>query len=344
MQRNSANCWAELQRRVSGSAQADCIGVSLVDGHEWWAPAAKILRLVSAAAGLAGTRRSTPRAARAFWDTAQWYDLLERRKLSVYDVTYGFAAREPQSVVAPVPNQVLVELLVSVLFAPCWAFGMRRPLSSTILATDASTGFGMGVCGAEVSAEKAAELSRLAVKAGDYVRLDDIDVDEADPARIGARFYTGISERAFRATLSVRLSREHINAMEGRAFIAALKWLLRKGDFLDTRVVFLVDSKVWLGSFAKGRSSSRMLSPLLRKASGLVLASVLTAHHVFVPSKHNPADEPSRGCVFRRKRVHLSDAEVQPSHWDEAWRWAMDHLGDFNSDAELEAFLRVASS
>ena len=69
----------------------------------------------------------------------------------------------------------------------------------------------------------------------------------------------------------------------------------------------LIDSAVWLGAAAKGRSSTR-LNKLLRKVAALELAGELQVHLILVPSAENPSDAPSRGV--RRVATKKSRAEV----------------------------------
>ena len=77
--------------------------------------------------------------------------------------------------------------------------------------------------------------------------------------------------------------------------IRYLKWVLRCSSRFSHRVVLLVDSKVVLGAIAKGRSSSKPLNAIVRRAAALCFAGGLTLHCVFISTKHNPADWPSRG-------------------------------------------------
>ena len=53
----------------------------------------------------------------------------------------------------------------------------------------------------------------------------------------------------------------HINVLEGRAFLHALRRRAAAGD--DCRFVHGLDSYVARGALAKGRTSSRLLRPIL---------------------------------------------------------------------------------
>ena len=69
----------------------------------------------------------------------------------------------------------------------------------------------------------------------------------------------------------------------------------------------LSDSRVCVGAFAKGRSSSRKLNYVLRRVAGLTLSHDLTLDLVCVPTWANPADAPSRGRTLRDWRASLPD-------------------------------------
>jgi hypothetical protein len=87
---------------------------------------------------------------------------------------------------------------------------------------------------------------------------------------------------------------EHINALELRAVLLSLHWLLSYPSAHSSRVYLLVDSTVALFALWKGRSSSPRLLVILRKISALLLASGTSLLPGWLPSAVNPADEPSR--------------------------------------------------
>jgi len=91
----------------------------------------------------------------------------------------------------------------------------------------------------------------------------------------------------------------HINGLEGEVFLLRLRWILRARRRHCSRVVVLVDSAVWLGAAARGRSSTQ-LNRLLRKAAALELTGDLQVYLILVLSEENPADHPSRGVRFRK--------------------------------------------
>ncbi len=81
----------------------------------------------------------------------------------------------------------------------------------------------------------------------------------------------------------------------------------------------LIDSRVWSGAAAKGRSSSVPLLRLLRRVSALVLASGVVVHYVYIPSKHNPADPPAHGAIPRSSRRTARGARRMSQIEEEPW-------------------------
>ena len=97
-----------------------------------------------------------------------------------------------------------------------------------------------------------------------------------------------------------------------------MRWFLRSIQGFRHHVYLLVDSKVALGAIAKGRSSSKSLNALVRRAAALCFAGGLVLHCVFIPTKHNPSDWPSRGdattwpAALRRRLYKVYRPKVCP--------------------------------
>lgn len=87
---------------------------------------------------------------------------------------------------------------------------------------------------------------------------------------------------------------EHINVLEMRAALTALRWRVEKNERLNSKFVHLVDSLVVLHSLSRGRSSSNKLRRTLLRANALILATNTQVLWAYVHTKENPADEPSR--------------------------------------------------
>ena len=88
----------------------------------------------------------------------------------------------------------------------------------------------------------------------------------------------------------------HINVLELYAEAIGMSWVLRKGTpRVGRRVILLQDSQVAVYAGTKGRCSSLPLVRPLRRTAALLLAGNLHVDRLWIPSKANPADGPSRG-------------------------------------------------
>ena len=87
---------------------------------------------------------------------------------------------------------------------------------------------------------------------------------------------------------------EHINQLEARAYVLALRWRLRSIGGVGCRFLHAVDSLVTMGAMVKGRSSSHRLRHIVLRGNALLLAGHLHPSLIYVRSHENPADAPSR--------------------------------------------------
>ena len=90
---------------------------------------------------------------------------------------------------------------------------------------------------------------------------------------------------------------EHINILEARAYMATLRWRLRKADNMHARFLHLLDSAVVLAVMSRGRARSRRLRPIVQRTAAVVLAGFVWPVLVYVRSHLNPADAPSRRAI-----------------------------------------------
>eukprot|EP00438_Fugacium_kawagutii_P024506 Skav231357 [mRNA] locus=scaffold1586:219038:222619:+ [translate_table: standard] len=95
---------------------------------------------------------------------------------------------------------------------------------------------------------------------------------------------------------------EHINVLEMRAALRALRWRIEKQEVLQSKFVHLLDSLVCLHSLSRGRSSSRKLKRTLLRMNALILATDTHVVWAYVHTKDNPADRPSRRPQKRKWR------------------------------------------
>lgn len=135
---------------------------------------------------------------------------------------------------------------------------------------------------------------------GESVVLDSKDMPPS--AFKGRRHKLGPKRRDFKTIFSIRARHNaHINLKEAVALNLGIEWVLRCKGRRGKRVVFLLDSKVVIGGAAKGRSNSKPLLRELRRTAALLLAGSIQPYFVYIGTKDNPADAPSRGA-HRAKR------------------------------------------
>ena len=91
-----------------------------------------------------------------------------------------------------------------------------------------------------------------------------------------------------------RIAAEHINKLELRSLLTALRWRARRAPRHGQRVLHLVDSMVALGADSRARSPSRDLQGIVDTINTTVLAARLRLVLAHVVSAGNPADAPSR--------------------------------------------------
>ena len=87
---------------------------------------------------------------------------------------------------------------------------------------------------------------------------------------------------------------DHINSLELRAILLSVEWRINPLKESRVRLVHLTDSYVAMSIIGKGRSSSRMLQPLLKRLAAMLMAFDLYLCTCHVESTENPTDEESR--------------------------------------------------
>lgn len=107
---------------------------------------------------------------------------------------------------------------------------------------------------------------------------------------------------------------EHINVLEARAYVLALRWRARTASEHGKRFLHLVDSMVTLGAMCKGRSSSRRMRRVVARASAIIMAAHFVPFLGHVRTDRNPADKPSRRASCKRKTAWSAD--VTGTHFE----------------------------
>ena len=95
---------------------------------------------------------------------------------------------------------------------------------------------------------------------------------------------------------------EHINSLELRAILNALRWRLEHQGHHGRRMLRLTDSLVCLHALTRDRTSSRKLRRSMAKVSALLLCTGSQMLWGYVSTDTNPADKPSRWGTRVRTR------------------------------------------
>ena len=169
----------------------------------------------------------------------------------------------------------------------CW--GVIPETVAAQLGDDLGIDLSLGRRALEV--EAVAQLHRNAIFKGSDVRVATSTLVRPDlwpRASIQPHYWT------WRIILGYRQDGDHINGLELRAHLTALKWRLRQTSEIGARFVHLLDSQVCISVLCKGRSSSRRLHHVLKRVNALMVASDCLGAYCYIRSEFNPADKPSR--------------------------------------------------
>ena len=88
---------------------------------------------------------------------------------------------------------------------------------------------------------------------------------------------------------------DHINSLELRSIVNAVEWRISHLKECSMRIFHITDSYVCMAIISKGRTSSAMLRPLLRRLAADLLLFDLYLVVAHVASLDNPTDDASRG-------------------------------------------------
>ena len=86
--------------------------------------------------------------------------------------------------------------------------------------------------------------------------------------------------------------------LEAKAALEVIKGAVRAGG--DRKLLLLLDSSVARGALGKGRSTSRLLRPVLCQAAAYLAAGGVYLGLQHAPTRLNIADDPTREVSLRR--------------------------------------------
>ena len=211
--------------------------------------------------------------------------------------TYIWIEKFKNNETKKMPPVVKEELLWMGICLPLMHSNARWPVSKRVGATDAST-TGGGRAATGTSQNVADTLYRFAEHRGEACRLDWETGYLAPPSSMNGapeELESLMGAHVWNTTHKCTFGhKQHINILEMKMLKAELKDLV-KHHADPYRAVVLCDSRVVCGAYAKGRSSSKQLNRILRSMLGWGVVGQKSLHLVWVQSKANPSDHPSRG-------------------------------------------------
>ena len=183
------------------------------------------------------------------------------------------------------------EVLRLVVLVPFLCTDLRAPLSSRVLASDASS-LGGAVVEARLSSSLGRELYakldyRGAIPDGVAFSEDPVARSAFDPAGEGVSDWSLLKQWQWRLE-------GHINAKEMGAVLFQLKVDALCTERHSERFFHGLDSSVSIGVFAKGRSTSWKLNRLASRSACCLLGAFRSMLPFFFSTHVMPADEPSR--------------------------------------------------
>ena len=225
------------------------------------------------------------------------HPFMHRREcMSVFHHIYLYIEHIPDGKLVRLPHHVRDELLTACLLLPLAASSIRWPVSTQISASDASLTAG-GRASTLTSKSLAKVLYRFGEKRGEYCKLDWINHDLPPPSSMSTApdcLIDALMCHSWTTTESTKFRRKaHINLLEMQMLKNEIMSRVNSGRGF-CRAVNLCDSRVVVGAYGKGRSSSKQLNHLLRSCLAWTIAGDLGMTNVWVDTHRNPADYPSR--------------------------------------------------
>jgi hypothetical protein len=220
-----------------------------------------------------------------------WAFLIRRPAMAVFSAVYRFidCAKDSRYILWP---SVCRELWTAAHIAPLLYASIRCDWAPVVIASDASE-LAAGVVYSDTNSTQIESLSTLRAVPGEPIN-ESLD--------------SFINQSTWKVAISHRWRDKtaHINELEMRSSLTAIRWAIKRPDVLmpssachpspacHRKLLLVVDSSSVAGAVRKGRSSAHRLLRPLRSISALLLASHIHLFIKWIPSASNPADRPSR--------------------------------------------------
>ena len=294
--------------------------------------------------GVIARRRATGREIERIVGHASFICLARRESLSIFGEVYRFIQRHRNhSGEVRLPRLVRHELELWSAVSPLIRVDLQAQWSTDVTAVDASF-FGLGAVTSKMPLDLVRSLGRWnerwrfadegARKARDLAKEGShtsIMFEDEYPGLSGhqpllldteafglqeARFQNvpfEVVDREWTTLISHRWRRvPTLPVGEARGALFAAKHALRNTHNFGRRHLILTDALTAAGAFSRGRSSVFPLRRVCQQLGALALGSGSTFHFRWIPSEHNPADNPSRGKWKPSTPTRLSHGDPSP--------------------------------
>jgi len=279
--------------KLSKLVRPSCDGAEVVGllftghNHTYGLAPGKLEALVSDTWDLIDRRQCTGTQLASIVGKWTWAALVNRPALSVFNAVYRFVQTADWRLFEIWPS-VRKELITMASLAPLLFVHTDSRFLNRAVATDASP-WGLGVTIARISQPQQTD---AALASG----VPDGRVTTSEQAATVLHAHSIAEQAHWRPIVAARWRRplHHINEGEARAVSTAVRWAVSKPAAIASKLLVYCDSTAVVGALTKGRSSSTSLLPRLRNLSARLLSASLRLSVVWIPSKANPADGPSR--------------------------------------------------
>lgn len=237
---------------------------------------------------------------------------------SIFQDTYGWLdeLRRTRPGLVELPSNVWIELMVSTLLIAFAQFDMSSSWSTRVEATDASM-TGLGRAFAVMPEHVVRTMARYCSAQGTYTNLAlpwGIGLDSEGKCPF---FKVRLPSKMVKwKTIGTPWKPTHITVGEGDAVVWCAHDRLRRPADDDSRFLHPIDSAAMLGALVKGRSSSKQINARCRKVAVYNLSGGHEPFYMWVPSKDNPADAPSRLFEVGTSESAAGDDEQPESRHD----------------------------
>jgi hypothetical protein len=298
------------------SSPVDCLGAE-VDGQNGLVRISpkRLLKLRAATQWVLLVGKATGEQIASLVGSWAWVMLLFRPSLSIFRRVYKFAACAGTRRFT-LWHSVRGELTTACNLSPLFQSDLRAHFWSRAIASDASES-AMGVVSAPISRASSVNLASVSMHQHALLRLQQSPSFslqhhqlQLELSRQAAQF---ITTSHWTTLISYPWNTpEHINSLEFRALLAAIRWAASHPSGFNARVTAFTDSQVVFFAASKGRSSSRALYHRMRSLAAYLLAFGIRLRLTWIPSELNPADAPSRFIAPGGPYPHPSNLDPLP--------------------------------